>query len=84
MRSGLGSDQVLAVARVFTAVFLRSNGSLPKFPFSCMGASCFADAAVGVVPSDGYASWLLFDTSFATTDVRPVELVMCSVRGTPK
>jgi hypothetical protein len=37
MRSGLGSDQVLAVARVFTALFLRSDGSLPKFPFSGIG-----------------------------------------------
>ena len=37
MRSGLGPDRVLAVARVFTALFLRSNGSLPKFPFSGMG-----------------------------------------------
>jgi hypothetical protein len=37
MRSGLGSDQVLAVARVFTALFLSSDGSLPKFPFSGIG-----------------------------------------------
>jgi hypothetical protein len=36
MRSGLGSDQVHAVARAFTALFLGSNGSLPKFPFSGM------------------------------------------------
>ncbi len=28
MRSGLGSDQVLAVARVFIALFLRSDDSL--------------------------------------------------------
>jgi hypothetical protein len=28
MRSGLGSDQVLAVARIFIAMFLRSDDSL--------------------------------------------------------
>ena len=33
MHSGFGSDQVLAVAKVFTALFLRSDGSLPRFPF---------------------------------------------------
>ena len=33
MRSGFGSDQVFAVAKVFTALFLRSDGSLPRFPF---------------------------------------------------
>ena len=32
----------------------------------------------------GYASWLLFNTSLATTDVRPVKPLMCSVPGTPK
>ena len=37
IRIGLGSDQVLAVARAFTALFLRSDGSLPKFPFSGIG-----------------------------------------------
>ena len=37
MRSGLGSDQVLAMARVFTALFPRSDGSLPKFPFLGIG-----------------------------------------------
>lgn len=37
MRSGLGPDQVRAVARAFTALFLRSDGSLPKFPFSGIG-----------------------------------------------
>jgi len=36
MRSGLGSDRLLAAARVFIALFLRSNGALPKFPFSGM------------------------------------------------
>jgi hypothetical protein len=37
MRSGLGSNQILRAAGIFTAVFLRSNGSLPKFPLSGMG-----------------------------------------------
>jgi hypothetical protein len=37
MHSGLGSDQLLAAARVFTALFLRSDGLLPKFPFSGIG-----------------------------------------------
>ena len=34
--SGLVSDQVLAV-EVFAALFLRSDGSLSKFPFSGIG-----------------------------------------------
>jgi hypothetical protein len=42
MRSGLASDQILAVARIFTAVFLRcsvpSKQRTPaEFPFSGMG-----------------------------------------------
>jgi hypothetical protein len=34
--------------------------------------------------SDAYASWLLFATSFAITDVRLIVPMTCSVPGTPK
>jgi hypothetical protein len=50
MRSGLGSDQFLAAARDLTALFLRSNGSLPEKK----EAHCSDKTDNTVVPSSAY------------------------------
>ena len=49
-----------------------------------MGAVYEAEQEHPSALSGGYASWLLFHTNSATTDVRSVEPVVCSVPGTPK